>query len=210
MDWDLCEIEEGDFPHYMLKEIYEQPETLAQRHARPARPEEATAHFGGLNLSARQLRQVERVILTACGTSYHAALVGEYLFEEFARIPVEVEYASEFRYRNPPIDRNTIVLAITPVGRDGRHAGRPARGKRKGTRRWRIVQRRRQHASPARPTAASTCTPARRSASPAPRRSPPRSRSLTHAGPVPRPARGTSRASTGTAMIDASCARCPT
>ena len=59
---------------------------------------------------------MERVILTACGTSYHAALVGEYLFEEFARLPVEVEYASEFRYRNPPIDRNTVVLAITQSG----------------------------------------------------------------------------------------------
>ena len=135
---------------------------------------DATAHFGGLNLDAQQLRQADRIILTACGTSYHAALVGEYLFEEFARIPVEVEYASEFRYRNPPIDRNTIVLAITQSGetadtlaalRESQAEGPPDAGP---------LQRRRQHASPARPTAASTCTPARRSASPAPRRSPPR------------------------------------
>ena len=77
---------------------------------------DASAHFGGLNLDPQQLRRAERIILTACGTSYHAALVGEYLLEEFARIPVEVEYASEFRYRNPPIDRNTIVIAVTQSG----------------------------------------------------------------------------------------------
>ena len=77
---------------------------------------DASAHFGGLNLDPQQLRRIDRIILTACGTSYHAALVGEYLIEEFARIPVEVEYASEFRYRNPPIDQNTIVIAITQSG----------------------------------------------------------------------------------------------
>src|SRR5882762_8104255 len=77
---------------------------------------DSTAHFGGLNLSAQHLRQIDRVIMTACGTSYHAAMVGEYLFEELARVPVEVEYASEFRYRNPPMDRNTVVLALTQSG----------------------------------------------------------------------------------------------
>ncbi|MBY0512988.1 MAG: glutamine--fructose-6-phosphate transaminase (isomerizing) [Gemmataceae bacterium] len=110
------DAEKGDFPHFMLKEIYEQPETVENAlRGRLADPD-ATAHFGGLNLTAQQLRQVDRVIMTACGTSYHAGLVGEYLFEELARIPVEVEYASEFRYRNPPIDRNTVVLAITQSG----------------------------------------------------------------------------------------------
>jgi glucosamine--fructose-6-phosphate aminotransferase (isomerizing) len=78
--------------------------------------EEGSAHFGGLNLDSQRLRQAERLVLTACGTSYHAALVGEYLFEELARIPVEVEYASEFRYRNSPLERNTIVVAITQSG----------------------------------------------------------------------------------------------
>src|SRR5206468_161837 len=77
---------------------------------------DATAHFGGLNLAAQQLRQIDRIIMTACGTSYHAGLVGEYPFEELARIPVEVEYASEFRYRNPPLDRHTVMLAITQSG----------------------------------------------------------------------------------------------
>src|SRR6185369_6025000 len=77
---------------------------------------ECTAHFGGLNLTPQQLRQVERVIMTACGTSYHAGLIGEYMFEALARLPVEVEYASEFRYRNPPLERHTIVLGITQSG----------------------------------------------------------------------------------------------
>jgi glucosamine--fructose-6-phosphate aminotransferase (isomerizing) len=110
------DAEKGDFPHFMLKEIYEQPETVENALRGRLEDADATAHFGGLNLSAQQLRQVDRVIMTACGTSYHAGLVGEYLFEELARIPVEVEYASEFRYRNPPIDRNTVVLAITQSG----------------------------------------------------------------------------------------------
>ncbi len=106
----------GAYPHYMLKEIYEQPETVTNAMRGRLDETNATAHFGGLNLDARQLRQIDRIIMTACGTSYHAGLVGEYLFEELARIPVEVEYASEFRYRNPPIDRNTVVLAITQSG----------------------------------------------------------------------------------------------
>jgi len=110
------DAEKGAYPHYMLKEIYEQPEALANAMRGRLDDADATAHFGGLNLSPQQLRQVDRVIMTACGTSYHAALVGEYLFEEFARLPVEVEYASEFRYRNPPMDRNTVVLAITQSG----------------------------------------------------------------------------------------------
>ena len=110
------DAERGDFPHYMLKEIYEQPEALANAMRGRLATDDATAHFGGLNLSAQQLRQIDRVIMTACGTSYHAAMVGEYLFEELARVPVEVEYASEFRYRNPPMGRGTVVLALTQSG----------------------------------------------------------------------------------------------
>ncbi len=110
------DAEKGDFPHYMLKEIYEQPESLANAMRGRLANDDATAHFGGLNLSAQQLRQIDRVVMTACGTSYHAAMVGEYLFEELARVPVEVEYASEFRYRNPPMDRSTVVLALTQSG----------------------------------------------------------------------------------------------
>jgi len=110
------DADKGDFPHFMLKEIYEQPDTIANAMRGRLIDDDATAHFGGLNLVPQQLRQVERIIMTACGTSYHAGLVAEYLFEELARIPVEVEYASEFRYRNPPVERNTVILAITQSG----------------------------------------------------------------------------------------------
>ncbi len=104
------------FPHYMLKEIFEQPETIRNSMRGRLSLDEATAVFGGLNLSPQQLRSVNRILLTACGTSWHAALVGEYMIEEIAGIPVEVEYASELRYRNPPLDSNTLLFAITQSG----------------------------------------------------------------------------------------------
>ncbi|MCS7016904.1 MAG: glutamine--fructose-6-phosphate transaminase (isomerizing), partial [Gemmatales bacterium] len=116
IDWELEDVELNGFDHYMLKEIYEQPEALENALRGRLDDVHATAHFGGLNLSPRRLRQVDRIILTGCGTSYHAGLVGEYLFEELSRLPVEVEYASEFRYRNAPIDRHTILIAITQSG----------------------------------------------------------------------------------------------
>jgi len=106
----------GDFDHYMLKEIFEQPTTIENALRGRLDPDEATARFGGLNLTIQQLRRVDRIVLTACGTSWHAALVGEYLIEEFARIPVEVEYASELRYRNPPMSDRTMVFALTQSG----------------------------------------------------------------------------------------------
>src|SRR5262249_1845660 len=90
IDWDPGDADRGGFAHFMLKEIYEQPEALENAMRGRLSDAEASAHFGGLNLDAQQLRSAERIILTACGTSYHAGLVGEYLFEEFARIPVEV------------------------------------------------------------------------------------------------------------------------
>jgi glucosamine--fructose-6-phosphate aminotransferase (isomerizing) len=132
IDWDPAEADKGVFDHFMLKEIYEQPEALENTLRGRLDDADATAHFGGLNLDSQQLRRAERLILTACGTSYHAALVGEYLLEEFARIPVEVEYASEFRYRNPPIDRNTIVLALTQSGETADTLAALRESKRKG------------------------------------------------------------------------------
>jgi glucosamine--fructose-6-phosphate aminotransferase (isomerizing) len=126
------DVDKGSFDHYMLKEIYEQPEALDNAMRGRLCDEDASAHFGGLNLDPQQLRHADRLILTACGTSYHAALVGEYLIEEFARIPVEVEYASEFRYRNPPMDRNTIVLAITQSGETADTLAALRESKRKG------------------------------------------------------------------------------
>jgi glucosamine--fructose-6-phosphate aminotransferase (isomerizing) len=131
----VCEAEDltpGDHAHYMLKEIYEQPEALENALRGRLDDADATARFGGLNLDPRRLREAERVILTACGTSYHAALVGEYLFEELARLPVEVEYASEFRYRNAPIDQGTIVIAITQSGETADTLAALRESKRKG------------------------------------------------------------------------------
>ncbi|KAA0140009.1 MAG: glutamine--fructose-6-phosphate transaminase (isomerizing) [Gimesia chilikensis] len=110
------DAELGDFEHYMLKEIFEQPQTLENAMRGRIDEDEATAKFGGLNLDPQQLRKIDRVVLTACGTSWHSGLVGEYLLEEFARIPTEVEYASELRYRNPPMSENTMIFAITQSG----------------------------------------------------------------------------------------------
>ncbi len=132
IEWDASDTDKGAFEHYMLKEIYEQPEAIENALRGRLVDSDATSHFGGLNLDTQQLRRAERIILTACGTSYHAALVGEYLFEEFARIPVEVEYASEFRYRNPPIDRNTIVIAVTQSGETADTLAALRESKRKG------------------------------------------------------------------------------
>ena len=106
----------GEYPHYMLREIFEQPKSLRDTMRGRLCEDNATAVFGGLNLSAQQLRQVNRILLTACGTSWHAGLVGEYVIEELSRMPVEVEYGSELRYRNPPIDHKTLLFAITQSG----------------------------------------------------------------------------------------------
>ena len=117
----VLELESGDvdlggYPHYMLKEIFEQPETIRNTLRGRLCHDEATAVFGGLNLTPRQLREADRFIMTACGTSWHAALVGEYMIEHIARVPVEVEYGSELRYRNPPIDAQALVFALTQSG----------------------------------------------------------------------------------------------
>lgn len=110
------DVDLGDFEHYMLKEIFEQPQALENVMRGRLSLDDATAVFGGLSLSPQELRGVDRILLTACGTSWHAAMVGEYLIEELARIPVEVEYASELRYRNPPVPRRTLVFGITQSG----------------------------------------------------------------------------------------------
>ncbi|MCP4190928.1 MAG: glutamine--fructose-6-phosphate transaminase (isomerizing) [Planctomycetaceae bacterium] len=123
---------EEDCPHFMLKEIYEQPQTLQDAMRGRLCDDDATAKFGGLNLKPQQLRQVSRVLLTACGTSWHSALVGEYLMEEFARLPVEVEYASELRYRNPPVDHDTILFSITQSGETADTLAAQREMKRKG------------------------------------------------------------------------------
>jgi glucosamine--fructose-6-phosphate aminotransferase (isomerizing) len=110
------EMDLGGYEHYMLKEIFEQPESIRNAMRGRLDRDAATAKFGGLNLSPQQLRSANRILLTACGTSWHAALVGEYQIEALARLPVEVEYASELRYRNPPMDDHTLLFAITQSG----------------------------------------------------------------------------------------------
>ena len=116
LEFDSESTERGEFAHYMLKEIFEQPRTVENALRGRLDHDEATAKFGGLNLTTEQLRAIDRIVITACGTSWHAGLVGEYLLEELAHIPVEVEYASEFRYRHPPLENNTLVLAVTQSG----------------------------------------------------------------------------------------------
>ena len=116
VDWDLGTIERSGYPHFMLKEIFEQAHAVRDACRGRLLEDEGTARLGGLHPLYDQLEQAERIIITACGTSWHAALVGEYMLEEYARIPVEVEYASEFRYRNPVIPPNTLVLGISQSG----------------------------------------------------------------------------------------------
>jgi glutamine---fructose-6-phosphate transaminase (isomerizing) len=108
--------EKGRFAHFMLKEIFEQPQTVRNALRGRLDYDGAMARFGGLNMTTAELRAVDRVVIAACGTSWHAGLTGEYLIEELAHVPVEVEYASEFRYRNAPFDKNTLLLVITQSG----------------------------------------------------------------------------------------------
>jgi glucosamine--fructose-6-phosphate aminotransferase (isomerizing) len=114
--WSLDMIEKGGFPHFMLKEIFEQPSTLQNAMRGRLNEEDGTARLSGLNLQYEELHHINRIIFTACGTSWHAALIGEYLIEEYASLPVEVEYASEFRYRSPIIHNGTVVFAISQSG----------------------------------------------------------------------------------------------
>jgi len=109
-------LEKGGFDHFMLKEIYEQPRSIKDCMRGRIYPEEGKVQLGGIKEFADKLKNIDRIIIVACGTSWHAGLVGEYLIEEYARIPVEVEYASEFRYRNPIITEKDVVIAISQSG----------------------------------------------------------------------------------------------
>lgn len=116
LEWSADALAKGGYGHFMLKEIFEQPETIYNAMRGRLLVEEGAARLDGLNLVLRELRGIQRLIFVACGTSWHAALVGEYIIEEIAGIPVEVEYASEFRYRNPIIDANTLIFVISQSG----------------------------------------------------------------------------------------------
>jgi len=134
VDWDTSEAELGDYDHFMQKEIFEQPTSLKNGMRGRFSDDASTAVFGGLNLNPQELRQIDRILFIACGTAWHACLVAEYLIERFARIPVEVEYASEFRYRNAPLDKNTLVIAISQSGETIDTLGALREAKRKGYR----------------------------------------------------------------------------
>lgn len=109
-------LEKGGFDHFMLKEIYEQPRSIKDCMRGRIYPEKGLVQLGGIKEFAEKLKNIDRIVIVACGTSWHAGLVGEYLIEEYARIPVEVEYASEFRYRNPIISEKDIVIAVSQSG----------------------------------------------------------------------------------------------
>tara|TARA_B110000196_G_scaffold153315_1_gene132017 strand:- start:2888 stop:4735 length:1848 start_codon:yes stop_codon:yes gene_type:complete len=134
VDWDTSESELGDYDHFMQKEIFEQPTSLENGMRGRFSDDGSTAVFGGLNLNPQELRQIDRILFLACGTAWHSCLVAEYLIERYARIPVEVEYASEFRYRNAPLDKNTLVIAISQSGETIDTLGALREAKRKGYR----------------------------------------------------------------------------
>jgi len=134
VDWDTSEAELGNYAHFMEKEIFEQPTSLQNGMRGRFSDDASTAVFGGLNLNPQELRQIDRILFLACGTAWHSCLVAEYLIERFARIPVEVEYASEFRYRNAPLDKNTLVIAISQSGETIDTLGALREAKRKGYR----------------------------------------------------------------------------
>ena len=110
------EVERGKYAHFMLKEIFEQPRVVENALRGRISHDDCTARLGGLNITPAELRAVDRIIFIACGTALHAGMVGKYLIEDLARIPVETDYASEFRYRNSPIDKHTLVFAISQSG----------------------------------------------------------------------------------------------
>jgi len=134
IEWDLATIERGGYSHFMLKEICEQPESLRNTLRGHLLEDEGTSRVTGLNLSDDDLKQVQRIIITACGTSWHSGLIGEYMLEEMARVPVEVEYASEFRYRNPVVDSKTLVIGISQSGETADTLAAIREAKRRGAR----------------------------------------------------------------------------
>ncbi len=116
LEWDIEEAEKGGFPHFMLKEIFEQPEAIENAIRGRLIGKEGLAKLGGLEDVEKKLRKIKKIIIIACGTSYYAGLVGEYMLEEYAGIPTDVEYASEFRYRKPVLDKDTAIIAISQSG----------------------------------------------------------------------------------------------
>ena len=116
LEWDKTVAEHSGYAHFMLKEIFDQPKSFADALRGRLILEEGMAQLGGLSAVEKRLRSINRIVIVSCGTSYHSGLVGEYMFEEYAGIPTEVEMASEFRYRKPLLDKKTAVIAISQSG----------------------------------------------------------------------------------------------
>ena len=133
------DVGRGKYAHFMLKEIYEQPQTVQNALRGRLDFEGATAKFGGLNMTAAELRSIDRIVIAASGTSWHAALVGEYLIEELAQLPVEVEFAHEFCYRNCPLEKNTVLLVLSQSGETADTLAALREAKRRGHRALAIV-----------------------------------------------------------------------
>jgi glucosamine--fructose-6-phosphate aminotransferase (isomerizing) len=134
IDWDLAEIERGGYAHFMLKEIFEQPQSVENTMRGRLILEDGTAKLGGINLTHDELLHIDNIIITACGTSWHSALIGELMLEELARVPVEVEYASEFRYRNPIVTDRTLCIVISQSGETADTLAAMKEAKRRGAR----------------------------------------------------------------------------
>ncbi len=137
--WDLSAIERGGYEHFMLKEIFEQPRSLRDVLRGRLLETDGMARLGGIERHREELLSLDRVVMTACGTSWHAALIGEYMLEDLARIPVEVEYASEFRYKNPVLDERTLVVAISQSGETADTLAALREARRRGARTMGIV-----------------------------------------------------------------------
>ena len=139
IDWDLDQIERGGFDHFMLKEIFEQPATVENAMRGRLLLEEGTSKLGGLNMTDEELLRFDNILITACGTSWHSALIGEHMLESLARIPVEVEYASEFRYRNPVVTDKTLCIVISQSGETADTLAAMREAKSRGARTYGIV-----------------------------------------------------------------------
>ncbi|MFI5311199.1 MAG: glutamine--fructose-6-phosphate transaminase (isomerizing) [Gemmatimonadales bacterium] len=134
IEWDLAAIERGGYAHFMLKEIFEQPQSVENTMRGRLILEDGTSKLGGINLSHEQLLAIDNIIIIACGTSWHSALIGELMIEEMARIPVEVEYASEFRYRNPIVTDRTLCIVVSQSGETADTLAAMREAKRRGAR----------------------------------------------------------------------------
>ena len=139
IDWDLDKIEKGGYEHFMLKEIMEQPQTIQNTMRGRSVDEDGFSKLGGLNLSKDELQHFDHIIITACGTSWHSALIGKMMIEEHARIRCEVEYASEFRYRNPIVTDKTLCVVISQSGETADTLAAMREAKRRGAKTLGVV-----------------------------------------------------------------------